>query len=85
MVKRFLGLGGFNHNLIPSFAKLTEPLVALTSPKSQFKWTDKKNQALQNLQKIFFNKPFILQLDFNKPFFFNTDASTIAISAVLMQ
>ena len=46
---------------------------------------DKESQAFENLPKIFFNKPFILQPDFNKPFFLNTNASTFAFSDVLMQ
>ena len=84
-VKKFLGLCGFYRNLIPSFATISDPLVALTSPKSSFKWTDAENKAFHNLQKIFFQQPFLQKPDYNKTFFLNTDGSSFAISAVLLQ
>ena len=84
-VKRFLGLCGFYRSLIPSFAQLTEPLVALTSPSTPFRWTSTENEAFQKLQQVFFKNPFIIQPNFSKTFFLNTDASGFAISAVLMQ
>ena len=83
-VKKILGLCGFYRGLIPSFASVSDPLVALTSPKSPFKWTHKENEAFDELQKIFFKQPFLQKPDYNKAFFLNTDASSFAISAVLL-
>lgn len=84
-VKRFLGLCGYYRHLIPAFAKISAPLVKLTSPKIPFKWDSVHQQAFAQLQAIFFKKPFLIQPNFNDKFYLNTDASSFAISAILMQ
>lgn len=84
-LKRFLGTCGYYRNLIPCYAKLTDPLIELTSPKVKFSWKKQHSEAFENLQKIFFSEPFLKLPDFNKDFYLNTDASTTAISGILMQ
>lgn len=84
-LKAFLGLCGFYRHLIPSFAAVSEPLVALTSPKRAFSWSQNEEDAFQNLQRVFFQKPFLKQPNFNDIFYVNTDASKFAIGAVVLQ
>ena len=84
-VKQFLGVCGYYRSLIPSYAKLTDPLIQISCPKSIFKWQKEQEDAFNTLQNIFFHKPFLCQPDFSKEFFVNTDASKTAISAILMQ
>lgn len=84
-VKKFLGVCGYYRHLIPAYAKIAEPLVKLTSPKSPFVWEKCHQDAFEELQSIFFKHPFLIQPDFSKDFYLNTDASTYAISAILMQ
>ena len=48
-VKKFLGLCGFYRGLIPYFASVSDPFVALTSPKNPFKWINKENEAFGEL------------------------------------
>ena len=84
-VKKFLGVCGYYRHLVPAYARIAEPLVKLTSPKVPFKLEQCHQDAFDHLQKIFFNHPFLIQPDFTTDFYVNTDASTFAISAILMQ
>ena len=84
-MKKFLGLCGFYRHLIPKFAHLTAQLNNLTTPKAVFKLTDEHKKAFNELQQTFFNKPFLRQPNWHETFYLNTDASSAAISACLMQ
>lgn len=84
-VKKFLGVCGFYRTLIPNFADLISVLTPISNKQSKFKWTQVEQEAFDNLQQIFFSNPFVRLPDFEKSFFLNTDASTSAISAVLLQ
>lgn len=83
-IKKFLGLCGFYRTLIPSYAELSDPLLRLTSSNKKIAWTEIEDQAFENLQN-FFKELFLRQPDYNKTFILNTDASSYAISAVLLQ
>lgn len=84
-IKKFLGLCSFYRTLIPDYATIADPLIKLTSPKVSFKWSEEENLAFNKLQSIFFNSPFLIKPNYNDTFYVNTDASGVAISAVLMQ
>lgn len=84
-VKQFLGVCGFYRHLIPSFASLTKPLIQISKPKSTFSWSNEQDKAFHMLQKVFFSVPFLKLPNWSEPFYVNTDASHIAISAVLLQ
>lgn len=57
-VKRFLGLCGYYRHLIPAFAKISAPLVKITSSKVPFQWNTEQQQAFAQLQSIFFKSHF---------------------------
>lgn len=84
-LKRFLGLCNFYRHLIPKYSQLTYNLNLLTRKNQKFQWTEKCENAFTELQQNFFHKPILRQPNFSEPFYLNTDASKIAISAVLMQ
>lgn len=84
-IKKFIGLCSFYRNLIPNFAEVAHPLIKLTSTKSRFVWNQEQQMAFVSLQNIFFKEPFLQQPNFEKKFFLNTDASAVAIGAVLLQ
>ncbi len=46
----FLGLGNYFKRFIQGYAKLTAPLVALTSRRVQFVWGEKQHKAFTQLQ-----------------------------------
>lgn len=84
-LKKLLGLCGFYRHLVPRFAELTAELNDLTTPKANFNLTEKHRKAIQSLQEIFFKEPFLRQPDWQETFYLNTDASSVAISACLLQ
>ena len=84
-VKGFIGLCSFYRSLIPAFAQLVSPLIQLTKPKVKFTWQDIHEEAFQQLQSIFFQKPMLNLPNWDKKFYINTDASKTAIAAALMQ
>ena len=84
-LKRFLGLTNYYRHLIPGYATLVQPLIALTSPKSLFKITPEVEKLFTTVQSVFFTKPFIQQPNFSEIFYVNTDGSGSGISAALLQ
>jgi len=84
-LKKYLGLITFYKTSIKNFAENTASLEKLLKKGTKFYWTDEQENAFQNLQKQFFTKPFLATPNFDQPFILNTDASKIAISAVLCQ
>ena len=52
-VRSFLGLGVYFKRFIQGYAKLTAPLVTLTSQRVQFVWGEKQQKAFTQLQSSF--------------------------------
>lgn len=84
-VKSYLGLAGFYRHLIPNYAEIVEPLVNLTRKGVKFSWTSECQKAFDIIQKELLKKPSLSHVDINRDFYLVTDASKIAISAILMQ
>ncbi|GFY22554.1 transposon Tf2-9 polyprotein [Trichonephila clavipes] len=83
-LKRFLGMCGYYRHLIPDYATKIHILNILCNSRT-FTWTDVHQKQFEELQGIFFTKPFLVQTDWTKQFFLNTDGSHIAIAGILMQ
>ena len=60
-------------------------MTNILSKKSKFVWSDKCQQAFNNLKTIFGSTPVLLAPDFNKLFKLAVDASDIGVGAVLLQ
>lgn len=84
-VKSLLGLLNFFRHLIKDYATKVKPLIALTKQNVKFKWTEDTEKAFQELQREMVNKPTLYRADMNKKFYLISDASSIAIGAVLSQ
>jgi hypothetical protein len=84
-IKSFLGLTNYFRELIDNYAEITYPLVQLTKKGVQFKWNQTHEKAFQNIQTIILNQPHLHPANFDKQFYLITDASKIAISAVITQ
>lgn len=84
-VRQFLGLCNYYRQYIANFAALAAPLNQLTSSKVIFQWTAQHQSAFEGLKQLL-SKPPILRLPIpDQPFYINTDASLIAVGAVLQQ
>jgi transposase InsO family protein len=84
-VQSFLGVTGYYRKFIRSYASIANPLNNLTHKDTEFHWTDEHTTSFETLKELF-NRDVPLQMpDYSKPFIIDTDASDIAVGAVLGQ
>jgi hypothetical protein len=75
----------FYHKFIPGFANVAVPLNALWKKGVKFKWEEDQQLLFEALKKAI-SQPSVLQIaDFSKQFIVQTDASGLALGAVLLQ
>ena len=84
-VRSFLGLAGYYRRFIRNFADHAKPLHEMTSPKVTFRWTPEAQKAFDNLKEALTSSPVLAFPNFEAPFVVETDASAIAVGAVLAQ
>ena len=84
-VCRFLGLASYYRRFIKQFAKIAEPLRALTCKGVEFKWTTACQESMDQLKQMLVSSPVLAYPSFKKPFQLETDASVKGIGAVLSQ
>ena len=86
-VRLFLGLASYYRRFIPRFAKIANPLHALTRKNAQFQWTTKCQEAFEKLKQLLTTAPVLSCPQFgpDSEFTLETDASTCGLGAVLGQ
>lgn len=84
-VKRFLGMSGWYRRFINNFSKICKPLSKLTCKNIPFKWTDEAEESFNHLKTALVSAPILKCPNFNMPFTIHSDASSMAIGAVLTQ
>ncbi|XP_046141954.1 uncharacterized protein LOC123987841 [Osmia bicornis bicornis] len=84
-IRQFLGLCGYYRRFIKNFSKIAKPLSDLTKKEQKFEWTQQQQQAFIILRDKLCEEPILQYPDFTKPFNITTDASGIAVGAVLSQ
>ncbi|KAL4132497.1 hypothetical protein QTP88_009636 [Uroleucon formosanum] len=84
-VKSFLGLVGYYRRFIRDFSKKAKPLTNLLKQNQQFIWSDLCQESFNYFKNILINEPILQYPDSNQPFNITTDASNIAIGAILSQ
>ena len=67
------------------FAKMAKPLHSLTQKNASFKWTEKCQEAFVKLKEHLSQSPVLIYPDSSSEFILDTDASHLAIGAVLSQ
>ena len=82
---RFLGMAGFYRRYCPNFSKVVAPLTRLTSGKVAFEWIEECQDAFNYLKNYLSHDPVLVAPDFTRPFILQTDASDVAVGAVLLQ
>ena len=83
--RSFLGLANYYRKFVPNFSLVAAPLTALLQKEKTFTWTDKENEAFKTLKEKLTTAPVLLIPDSSQPFVVTTDASDVAIGAVLTQ
>lgn len=84
-IKSFLGLVGYYRRFIKDFSKRAKPLNNLLKKNQGFIWSDLCQDSFNYFKNILTNKPLLQYPNFDLPFNITTDASNIAIGAILSQ
>ena len=85
-IKRFLGLLGYYRKFIPNFAKVTKPMTQCLKKGSKIDIHDPEYiNCFEHCKTLLINDPILQYPDFSKEFILTTDASKLAIGAVLSQ
>lgn len=84
-IKSFLGLLGYYRRFIKDFAKITKPLTACLKKNAKIIHNQNFVESFNNCKQILCNDPILQYPDFEKEFILTTDASNVAIGAILSQ
>ena len=84
-IRSFLGSTNYFRNLIQNYATISAPLSKLTKKNQKFIWTNEQQDSFEALKTALTNAPVLMYPDPNKEYNLYTDASDIALGAVLMQ
>jgi hypothetical protein len=81
----FLGHAGYYRRFIPNFTSLATPLFNLLSKEDEFNWDDECQVSFEILKHKLSTTPILRGPNWSLPFHICTDASDIALGAVLGQ
>ena len=84
-VRSFCGAVGYYRDFIPHCSELMQPLTALTGSRTPWKWGQQERDAFTALKAALATQPVLRLPDRNRPFVVCTDASKVAVGAVLQQ
>jgi hypothetical protein len=84
-VARFIGMVNFFDKFIPDLARRAAPLNDLRKKGVRFKWGQDQQAAFSDLKMCIMKPPVLVMADFSRRFVFQTDASSSALGAVLLQ
>ena len=84
-IQTFNGLAQFNRCFIKDYAGIMESITRLTRKGEVFDWTTKCESAYQYIETRYQNAPILIGVDWKLEFHVHTDASDIAVGAMLAQ
>ena len=84
-VRSFLGLAGFYRRFIRGFSQKARPMTELTKDKVSWKWESAQEEAFNSLKRSLVTAPVLHMPDFDRLFVLTTDASLVAVGAILEQ
>ena len=84
-LRSFLGLAGYYRRFIPRFAEESACLHAATSSKKPFSWTEETKKTFESLKLKLTTPPVLAFPNLDELFLVETDASSVAVGAVLAQ
>ena len=84
-LRSFLGFLNYYRRFIHNYAKKARPLNDLTCTNTPWTWGKPQQDAFDLLKDAMLSNPVLAHPDQTKPFLLETDASNVAIGAVLSQ
>ena len=84
-LRKVLGAAGFYRKFVPRFSDIVEPLNKLLLGDTDFTWSDQRQQAFEQLKTALTSAAVLAHFDPRLPNQVTTDASEVAIGAVLSQ
>jgi ribonuclease HI len=84
-IKSFIGMAGYYMRFIEGFSKIARPMTTLLAKKVEFKWTQKCQEAFEELKNRLTTTPVLVLPNVHKPFSVYCDASYTGLGCVLMQ
>lgn len=84
-VQSFLGILNYYRRFVNNFARIAKPLTMLCKQDLPFIWTENTQKAFDVLKKALIGDVVLQFPDFGEIFYVTTDASDVAIGAVLSQ
>ena len=82
-VRKFLGFANYFRLFLSAYANIAKPLDEISGRNVHFQWNDERQLAFETLKLALLNAPVLRLADLSKPF--RTDASDVALGAVLLQ
>lgn len=85
-VRRFVGMVSFYKQFIERFSDLTAPITdLLKGTKGKICWTKEADEAFLKIKSVLTSPNVLANPDFQLPFIIESDASDVAVGAVLVQ
>ncbi|KAJ4452181.1 hypothetical protein ANN_03699 [Periplaneta americana] len=84
-IQSFLGLAGYYRKFVSQFSQIAKPLNMLLKKDVSWQWTPIEEESFVQLKNALVASPVLQYPDFTKPFIVTTDASNIALGAILSQ
>lgn len=84
-LRSFLGLAGYYRRFVKGFVEISAALHAENSGNKKFHSTKEMKIAFETLKKSLTSPPVLAFPDFDSPFVIETDASSVAMGAVLVE
>jgi len=84
-VRRLLGMAGYYRQTVKDYARMVEPLVALTRKYAQFGWGPKQQQAFEKVKDALVSNEVMAYPQTDKPYKLYTDACDYAVGGILVQ
>ncbi len=84
-IRSILGLGNYYKHFIKCYCVITAPLQELLKRSVHFRWDDEQEDAFVKFKEALCKAQVLANLDPGLPYVVNTDASNLAIGAVLTQ
>lgn len=85
-IRRFMGMVSFYKQFIDRFSDLTAPITdLLKGKKKKPEWTKAAEQSFLKIKAVLVSPEVLANPDFSLPFVIESDASDVAVGAVLLQ